>query len=458
MADEWEETTVGDLVTRGILERPLDGNHGSIHPKGEDFVASGVPFIMASDLIGGGIDTVNCSFIALEQANSLRKGFAKRGDVLLSHKATLGRTALVGEIPGDFVMLTPQVTYYRPKDPQRLNNRYLKYYFDSESFQQVLQSWAGAGSTRAYIGITDQLRLPVVLPPLTQQKAIAHILGTLDDKIELNRRMNETLEAMARALFKSWFVDFDPVRAKAEGRDPGLPKEIADLFPGRFADSELGEIPEGWAMIPLSEVTTVITKGTTPTQEDVDAARDPDRRVAYVRVNAVDEAGEILTEKLATVPESVHLSVLRRSILRAGDVLYTIAGTIGRVSIVQGDLLPANTNQAVAILRPKRTMPPAFLAFTLRQEGFREELHSNIVHAVQANLSLGTLSKARAVAPPGDVISRVFEPIQDLAKRVDSARAQSRTLAALRDTLLPKLISGELRVKDAERLIGERSA
>ena len=200
MVGEWEHTTVGELVTKGVLERPLDGNHGSIHPRGADFVATGVPFIMASDLVHGGIDTVHCSFITIEQAKSLRKGFAKRGDVLLSHKATLDRTAIVGEIPGEFVMLTPQVTYYRTRDPTKVVNRYLKYYFDSAPFQQLLHSWAGAGSTRAYIGITDQLRLPVVLPPPGEQKAIADILGTLDDKIELNRRMNETLEAIARAL------------------------------------------------------------------------------------------------------------------------------------------------------------------------------------------------------------------------------------------------------------------
>jgi type I restriction enzyme S subunit len=224
MVADWEETTVGELVKRGVLERPLDGNHGSVHPKGDDFVSAGVPFIMASDLVGGGIDTVNCSFISLKQAKSLRKGFAKRGDVLISHKATLGRTAIVGEIPGDFVMLTPQVTYYRPKDPAKLNNRYLKYYFDSERFQQVLQSWAGAGSTRAYIGITDQLRLPILMPPLAAQKGIAAVLGALDDKIELNRRMNATLETMARALFQSWFVDFDPVRAKLDGRPPRCPR------------------------------------------------------------------------------------------------------------------------------------------------------------------------------------------------------------------------------------------
>jgi type I restriction enzyme S subunit len=104
------------------------------------------------------------------------------------------------------------------------------------------------------VGITDQLDLPIVLPPPNDQKAIAHLLGTLDDRIELNRRINETLEAMGRALFKSWFIDFDPVRAKAEGCEPGLPQPLADLFPDRFVDSELGEIPEGWEIKSLDQV------------------------------------------------------------------------------------------------------------------------------------------------------------------------------------------------------------
>src|SRR5690606_17391948 len=128
-------------------------------------------------------------------------------------KATMGRTAIVEELSVPFLMLTPQVTYYRIKDPSRLSNRYLKFYFDRPAFQRLFETWGHKGSTRDYLGITSQLDLPIVLPPATEQRAIAHILGTLDDKIELNRRMSETLEAMARALFKSWFVDFDPVRA-----------------------------------------------------------------------------------------------------------------------------------------------------------------------------------------------------------------------------------------------------
>ena len=324
----------------------------------------------------------------------------------------------------------------------------------------------------------DLEEIEVRLPGEALQRAIAHILGTLDDKIEMNRRMNETLEAMARALFKSWFVDFDPVRAKQNRRSResgnpeikdldarflghdgcGLPKPLADLFPDSFEDSELGEIPKGWKIEPLSEITTVITKGTTPTQSETATADKDDGEVNYVRVNAIDEDGTVLFEKLTTIPESVHLGILKRSVLQAGDVLYTIAGTIGRSAIVDESLLPANTNQAIAIIRPKQPIPPAFLVMTMRAAAFREELHSNIVHAVQANLSLGMLSRARTVVPPKNNLLQLFMPIADLAKRVASARAESRTLAALRDMMLPKLISGELRIEGAKRIIERATA
>ncbi|MGH9387494.1 MAG: restriction endonuclease subunit S, partial [Vicinamibacterales bacterium] len=246
MASDWRVAIVQELVEEGILDRPIDGNHGELHPKTSDFVKHGIPFIMASDLIGGRVNTTSCAFITENQARALRKGFALPGDVLISHKATMGRTAIVQEGAVPFLMLTPQVTHYRVKDPLRLSNRYLKLYFDSPMFQQLLQAWSNKGSTRAYLGITAQMELPITLPPLEVQLAIAHILGTLDDKIELNRQMSEALEAMAQALFKSWFVDFDPVCAKSEGRDPDLPKSVTDLFPSRLVASDIGAIPEGW--------------------------------------------------------------------------------------------------------------------------------------------------------------------------------------------------------------------
>jgi type I restriction enzyme S subunit len=306
---------------------------------------------------------------------------------------------------------------------------------------------SATGSTFPNVSRDQIHEIECAIPPLAEQKAIAAVLGALDDKIELNRRMNATLEAMARALFQSWFVDFDPVRAKLDGRPPAaLDPATAALFPDSFQDSEAGRIPKGWEVRTLSDLTSLITKGTTPTQDDMTGAPDSDAQINYVRVNSIDEDGSVLADKLTTIPESVHAGVLKRSILMANDVLYTIAGTIGRIALAEDWLLPANTNQAVAIIRPEPEIPSDFLMLTMRHEVFREELHNNIVHAVQANLSLGMLSKARVVVPPQSILQQLFRPIGALLSQISANRAQSRTLATLRDTLLPKLLSGELSV------------
>ena len=444
MAGEWEETTVGDLVKRGVLERPLDGNHGSIHPKGDDFVATGVPFIMASDLVGGGIDTVNCSFISIEQAKSLRKGFAKRGDVLISHKATLGRTALVGEIPGDFVMLTPQVTYYRPKDATKLNNRYLKYYFDSEQFQQVLQSWAGAGSTRAYIGITDQLRLPVILPPLAEQKAIAAVLGALDDKIELNRRMNATLEAMARALFQSWFVDFDPVRAKLDGRPPAaLAPATAALFPDSFQDSPLGHIPTGW------ETSTIGAKlqtalGGTPSRAKPEFWTDG--TVAWINSGKTNEFRIIEPSEWIT-KEALENSATKL-LPRRTTVLAITGATLGQVSITE---IECCANQSVVAILASEQFPTEFI-YPWIEENI-EKLIASQTGGAQQHINKGNVEELALLCPESRIVAAYQTKAKPLFDQISANCFQSRTLATLRDTLLPKLLSGELSVMDEGRQI-----
>src|SRR5262249_49160758 len=151
------------------------------------------------DIRNGRVDIEHCAFITPKQAKGLRKGFAKTGDVLLTHKATLGRTAIVEAIPKgvECLVLTPQVTYYRILDLDALDRRYLKYYFDSAGFQQLLGSWGGGGSTRKYIGITQQLDFPISVPNIETQRAIAAVLGSLDDKIEHNRRTSRALERLA---------------------------------------------------------------------------------------------------------------------------------------------------------------------------------------------------------------------------------------------------------------------
>ncbi len=189
---DWQQYTVQELIDLGWLEEPLDGNHGSIHPKASDYVSSGVPFIMATDLRSGTVDYKNCAFITEKQAAGLRKGFSHPEDVLLTQKATIGRTAIVPDTY-QTIILTPQVTYYRAKE--NIDNRFLKYYFDTPAFQTILSNWAGSGSTRAYLGITAQKKLPIVLPEYSVQKRIASILGVLDEKINNNNEINENLAA-----------------------------------------------------------------------------------------------------------------------------------------------------------------------------------------------------------------------------------------------------------------------
>ena len=204
--DSFVLKTVRQLIAENVLEKPLDGNHGEIHPKTEDFVPEGVPFVMATDVNRGVIDYNNCNFISIKQADSLRKGFAKNGDVLLTHKATIGRTAIVKYEKHPYIMLTPQVTYYRVKDRRRLDHRYLRYYFESEFFQETLRLWADSGSTRAYLGITEQQKLPVIIPPIGKQRKIAGILSAYDELVENNKRRIALLEKLAEEIYREWFV------------------------------------------------------------------------------------------------------------------------------------------------------------------------------------------------------------------------------------------------------------
>lgn len=243
--EDWEVEKVNNLIIQRILDKPLDGNHGNIHPKNDDFVKKGVPFIMANNLKNNYIDIYNCKFIRKEQAEKLQKGFSKEGDVLLSHKATIGRVAIVQKSNYEYIILTPQVTYYRILNKNKLNNVFLKYYFISKIFQDLFMTWAGSGSTRAYLGITEQRNLPILIPPLQEQSAITKILSDLDSKVELLQKQNETLEKIGQAIFKHWFVDFE------------FPNEEGNPYKssgGKMVESELGEIPEGWSVGKLGDL------------------------------------------------------------------------------------------------------------------------------------------------------------------------------------------------------------
>ena len=297
MKSEWKVLTVNELIKLGYIEEPLDGNHGSIHPKASDYVSSGVPFIMANNIINGRVDYNNCAFITQEQASKLRKGFSKPGDVLLTHKATIGRTAIVSD-EFDTIVLTPQVTYYRVING--LDNRYLKYYFDSYQFQQLLLNWAGSGSTRAYLGITAQKKLPIVVPPVEIQNKIASILSALDDKIELNQKINENLEQQAQAIFKSWFVDFEPFKDS------------------EFVNSELGQIPKGWKvdnLLNIADYTNGLAMQKFRPKEN--EAGIPVLKIKELRQGFCDSSSDICSENIKS-----------DFIINDGDIIFSWSGSL----------------------------------------------------------------------------------------------------------------------------------
>ena len=287
-------------------------------------------------------------------------------------------------------------------------------------------------------------------PPIEEdeQRAIAHILGTLDDKIELNRRMNETLEAMARALFKSWFVDFDPVRAKAECRDPGLPQPLADLFPDCFEDSELGEIPRGWQVQRVGEIGTIVCGKTPPTQvsahygDDVPFITIPDmhRRIFATTVQKrLSGAGAKSQEK---------------KMLPVGAICVSCIATAGLVVITSE---VSQTNQQINSVVPNQKDATYFWYWSLRNRGDDIKAGGS-GGSVLTNLSTGRFAELRLLAGLAGLRSAYHSLVTPIFGRILANEREFRTLTALRDALLPKLLSGELRVPAAERLIEEASA
>src|SRR6266480_2442687 len=231
MTAEWRRYRIKDIA------EIFDGPHAT-PAKTEN----GPVFLGISNLAGGRLDLSNREYLSEKDFERwTRRVTPQAGDVVFSYETRLGEAALIPD--GLRCCLGRRMGLLRGRSRQ-VDSRFLLYAYLGPEFQQTLRSRTVPGSTVDRIPLIDMPEFLIRIPTdLNEQRAIAHILGTLDDKIELNRRMNQTLETMARAIFKSWFVNFDPVRAKAEGRDPGLPKPLADLFPDRFEESELGEIP-----------------------------------------------------------------------------------------------------------------------------------------------------------------------------------------------------------------------
>jgi type I restriction enzyme S subunit len=335
------------------------------------------------------------------------------------------------------------------------DTRFIYYWMQSCDFSQIRE-----GSGQPYISDRALKELVLLLPPVPEQRAIAHILGTLDDKIELNRRMSETLEAMARALFKAWFVDFEPVRAKMEGRWqrgqslPGLPAHLYDLFPDRLVDSELGEIPEGWEVGTLGQVLGELVSGARPKGG---AAQEG---VPSIGAENVIGLGRYDFSKEKYVPRDFFKELQRKgAAVRPGDVLlYKDGAQIGRKTYFDCGFPHEQcaVNEHVFIVRARHAHYQRYLFFWLDQDWMTQEIISLNSNSAQPGINQQGVRALPLLKPPDAVVEAFDRLSKKLTDRLFTACHESRTLAALREALLPKLIRGEIRVKDAERFLKER--
>lgn len=458
MADEWHTTTVSALQRAGVL-LVEDGNHGEYRPRPDEFVDKGVAFIRAADMDSGRVRFETAARINEKARARITKGIGTPGDVLLSHKGTIGKVALVDDAAPSFVC-SPQTTFWRTLDQARLDRKYLYAFLRSAGFHAQLATRAGETDMAPYVSLTSQRGLSVTVPPIRIQRAIAHILGTLDDKIELNRRMNETLEAMARALFKSWFIDFDPVRAKAEGRDPTLPRSLTDLFPDSFEDSDLGPIPNEWKARPLENVLSELEVGGRP-KGGISSYTEG---VPSIGAESIVGLGLFDYSKTRFVPRMFFDSMAKGHVKNRDVLLYKDGGRPGEFEphvAMFGDGFPFNEyaiNEHVYRLRAKAELGQNYLFFLLSSELLLEEMRIKGTGVAVPGLNSTQVKSLRALVPPREV-TRAFDLlVEPTVARILVASKESRTLTSLRDMLLPELISGELRVKDAERFVNETAA
>lgn len=398
MSSEWKTYTVQELIDAGMLDEPLDGNHGSIHPKASDYVSAGVPFIMANDLVNGKVDYANCAYITEAQASTLRKGFAKPGDVLLTHKATIGRTAIVSD-EYDTIILTPQVTYYRVK--KGISNRYLKYYFDSSTFQQLFANWAGSGSTRAYLGITAQRKLPIVLPPYEVQLKIAKCCGVLDDKIYQNQRINDNLQQQAKAIFSKEFLTLET-------------------------------LPIGWERASLIDIADYLNglamQKYRPTADETGI---PVLKIKELRQGCCDDNSELCSPNIKS-----------EYIIHDGDVIFSWSGSL-LVDFWCGGI--CGLNQHLFKVTSSNYDKWFYYSWT------KHHLDRFVAVAADKATTMGhikrdELAKAVVLIPNEADYKRIRTLLQPIYDLIITNRIENKRLAKIRDTLLPKLMSGELDV------------
>ena len=415
-----------DEVSEGVFDCP----HST--PK---LTGTGPFVVRTQDIITGVFRTDQAGHVSEETyAERIVRVTPSRGDLLYSREGTY--FGIAAEVPAKTrVCLGQRMVLIRP-DKRRLDFSFLRHWLNSPIMAAHIHGYRD-GSVAERLNLPTIRALPVLLPPLAEQKAIASVLGALDDKIELNRRMNATLEAMARALFQSWFVDFDPVRAKLDGRKPSnLDKTTAALFSSSFQDSEVGHIPKGWTIQPVGEVVDCVGGGTPSTAEPKYWEGGTHHWTTPKDFSSLQAPILLDTDRKLT---DAGIAKISSGLLPAGTLLLSSRAPVGYLAIAA---MPVAINQGFIAMKCNDRTSNFFMLNWCQTN--MAEIESRATGTTFAEISKQNFRPIRVVLPPKELMAAFTAKVAPLYAKITANLHQSRTIATLRDTLLPKLLSGEV--------------
>ena len=434
MASEWPRHALSDLCD-SIVDCP----HST--PK---WTERGVVVLRNQNIKNGRLDLSSPSYTDEEHYEQRsRRARLQAGDLVITREAPMGEVCMVPD--GLKCCLGQRMVMLRPNDGKAMG-RYLLYSLQSRQVQHEIKVNEGTGSTVSNLRIPLLKALPIPTPPLPVQQRIADVLGKLDDKIELNRRMNRTLEKMAAAIFKSWFIDFDPVHAKAapgNGPDPasgGLPAEIADLFPDTFEDSDLGPIPKGWTPGKLADVAdnprrTVQPSDVAPTTPYIGLQHMPRRCIALDAWGRADEVGS------------------GKSHFKEGEILFgKLRPYFHKVGIAPVDGVCSTD---ILVVVPKSLEWHSYVLSLVSSQAFVDYTDSHSAGTKMPRTNWKDMGRYPLALPPEPLAKAFQDHVAALHQRIGLAVRQNRRLAGLRDTLLPELLNGEIELPEAEAIAEE---
>jgi len=448
MRNRWSSVTIGELCDQGVALIQTGPFGSQLHA--HEYRPFGTPVIPTEAIGRRRIINENLPCVDAEVVERLARHRLLVGDILFARRGAqaTGSSAIVEKNLENALCGTGAILM-RVREPKSLDATYLSFALASPLAMQWLRDHA-VGAVMPNLNADIIRRLEIPFPSFAEQQAIASILGAFDDKIELNRKMNETLEAMARALFKSWFVDFDPVRAKSEGRAPsGMDAETAKLFPSEFVDSELGPIPRGWSHVQVKDVCAGLFDGPHATPAEADSG------AVFLGIKNFTPTALELTD-LRYISDADYPAWTKRVVPQPGDIVFTYEATLGFFALIPPGLRCC-LGRRTALVRPRSEARDSHYLF----EWFVARPFQDFLRAHRApgstvdRIWLKDFPSYPVLQPPSDVVKLFEVAAAPLWARIHSSQSESATLAKLRDALLPRLLSGELSVSVAERTASE---